>query len=133
MKLRPRNPWRWLAALPALGLVGLVLALPHDAACGCPRSVATGTVAGILQLSTVSTPTGEPGSVTLTSGSGQTYTVRVPFNGMFTTEVAVGSYTAVGYSPLVLSDGVPLRCMAQSPVVVVPGKTTQVTVTCLGF
>ena len=128
---------RLLAGLPFLALLigfAVYIALATSSPT-VPPPPATGTVSGTLQEYGISpTPIGPlPGIVTLTSNTGLKYTVRSSGGGMLTVRVPTGTYTAVGYSPLVLSEGTQLRCQTSGPFVVNRAATTQVVVICLAF
>ena len=123
---------QWLVALPFVALLtGLVVYLAVTVR---PPSThpqpPSWRVTGILQESggLAATPTGIPGTVTLTSNFGRKYIVGVRGDGTFSAGVLDGTYTVVGHSPLFQDDQLP--CFGSTSFVVNGGATTPITVTC---
>ena len=97
-----------------------------------------GTVTGVLQETGVGALFKDaplPGSVTLTSGGGQQYTVRVPNDGRFTLRVPIGTYTADGGSPdlRVGVTGAEVQCYDLHTVIVTKVSSAPIAVSCGGI
>jgi hypothetical protein len=112
-----------LAAL-AVGLVVLS---------GCSSSAPTGSVTGLFETAGGAPGYGPhplPGTVVFSSPRGTQVSVGVGADGSFSAHLRVATYTAVGHSPRVISDGHEMTCRASRPVAVSSGRTVRVTVEC---
>lgn len=112
-----------LAAL-AVGLLALA---------SCSSSPQTGSVTGVFK--TVGGAPGYgthplPGTVVFSNPQGTHVSVRVDADGTFSATLPVGTYTAVGDSPRVMSNGREMVCDALKPVIVSANKTEQIAVEC---
>jgi hypothetical protein len=97
-------------------------------ACNPPRKAADGTIEGRLVRvggPSPGSPVGLPGSVVANQALvGLGYPTTTGPTSTFKLSVPTGRYTLTGSSPKVLSDGEPLACAAEGPVIVGPGRTT---------
>jgi hypothetical protein len=96
--------------------------------CKPPRKAPDGTIEGRLVRvggPSPGSPVGLPGSVVANQAlGGRGYPTTTGPTGTFKLSVPTGPYTLTGFSPKVLSDGEPLPCSAEGPVIVGPGRTT---------
>jgi hypothetical protein len=96
--------------------------------CNPPRKAPDGTIEGRLVRvggPSLGSPVGLPGSVVANQALvGLGYPTTTGPTGTFKLSVPTGRYTLTGLSPKVLSDGEPLACSAEGPVIVRPGRTT---------
>lgn len=112
----------------------LVLLAACSAATTAPKKptafgIVTGTLAPTYPFRNVEHGLG--GTVTFTANDGQQYTVRVPDSGDFTYRLPVGTYTADGGSPGILSaSGAEYRCYDLQTVRIVKDTVTHTAVTC---
>ncbi len=119
-----------------VGQSGAVLgALVFLAGCAAGSPQADGTVTGTLEAvggpvasPAPGTPRPLPGTITLRSPEGTTFTATATSDGTFSIGVPAGSYTATGRSPLYQSGAV--DCQASGPLTVTAGATSWVDVTC---
>jgi hypothetical protein len=119
-----RRVERWPLALLVVGAIAL-------SSCSSPSG--TGTVNGIFETSG-GAPGSHPhrlsGKVVFSDSKGDHMSVRVGDSGALVIHLPAGTYTAVGHSPMVLTDSSEMACNALKPVVVRTGQTQRVTVAC---
>jgi hypothetical protein len=98
----------------------------------CSSTPSTGTVEGHLQAvgGLAPGPRPLPGTVEFTGADGARTSVSVAADGTFHVDLTPGTYTAVGHSPRVHSDGLEMACDALRPVVVKSGITVTTAVDC---
>jgi hypothetical protein len=136
---RPSPKQRWV--LPRWTVTTLLAALFLTGCSGAPKPsqpVTFGRVTGVLQeigVGHFQKGAPLPGTVTLTAGAGEQYTVRVPNDGRFGLRVPIGTYTADGGSPALRMavTGAEVECDDLHVVHVETGSTTPITVSCGGL
>ena len=113
-------------AIAALAVGLLVLS-------GCSSSPQTGSVTGVFETAGGAPGYGPhplPGTVVFNSPQGTHASVRVGADGTFSATLPVGTYTAVGHSPRVISSGREMTCDALKAVIVSATKTERIVVDC---
>lgn len=94
----------------------------------CSSIPNTGTVEGHFQVvggPCCGEPRPLPGKIEFIASNGARTIVKVAADGVFQIHLAPGTYTAVGHSPRVHSDGFEMACDALKPVIVRTGRSGQ--------
>jgi len=71
-----------------------------------------------------------PGDVVFSDSKGDHVSVHVGASGALVAHLPVGTYTAMGHSPMVYSGSHEMNCSGLKPVVVIAGQAQNVTVAC---
>lgn len=100
---------------------------------GCSSSQQTGLVTGVFKTAGGAPGYGPhplPGTFVFSNPQGPHTSVRVCVDGAFSVTLPVGTYTAVGNSPRVMSSDREVTCDALKPVTVRATQTEQIEVEC---